>query len=174
MLYPDPRNNETKTNLFAFFCSFPGVGASLYVTNYNVTIATDDISIGQEITRRIRSTTPGGLPGVKVMAFAHEGNVEIACNVEHISGDSNINESNSDNTTATQDIQQQPTYHNVCYTSPVAIETRVKTLAAEQGIALQGTSIIGFTPPEAYDLAVNSLRTGQTEFWRNRLPGAMM
>lgn len=59
-----------------------GVGAIPYVTNCNVTINTSDISLGRSIAQTIRAKTPGGFPGVQAMAFAHEGMVEIACNVE--------------------------------------------------------------------------------------------
>ncbi|XP_071797469.1 glutamate formimidoyltransferase-like [Asterias amurensis] len=153
-----------------------GVGASLYVTNYNVTINTKDVSIGHDISKRIRSTTPGGLPGVRVMAFAHRGKVEIACNVEHFSNDKTKDVPHKTNEEK-HTLDNQPdrsTYKDVCYTSPAVIEARVKVLAEEQGVTLEGSSVIGFTPQEAYELAVHALQTGKAEFWRTRKPGTMM
>ncbi|XP_020568777.1 formimidoyltransferase-cyclodeaminase isoform X3 [Oryzias latipes] len=43
-----------------------GVGASPYVMNCNVTINTQDISVGRSIATAIRESTPGGLPGVQI------------------------------------------------------------------------------------------------------------
>ncbi len=110
------------------------------------------------------------------MAFAHQGKVEIACNVEHISNDKTKDLGHKVNEAKyTLDNQtDRSTYQDVCYTSPAVIEARVKTLAAEQGVALEGSSVIGFTPQEAYELAVHALQTGKAEFWRTRKPGAMM
>ncbi|XP_022092338.1 uncharacterized protein LOC110980206 [Acanthaster planci] len=165
-----------------------GAGGSLYVTNYNVSLATSDVSIGHEIAQRIRSTTPGGLPGVRVMAFAHEGNVEIACNVENIpmdaAEDTPCSEPTESQTSTTKTHQTdcsalpsdapQDTYRQIRYTSPAEIEARVKDLASEHDVGLVGTSIIGFTPHEAEELAIHALQTGQTELWRTRVPGTTM
>ncbi|XP_038064562.1 glutamate formimidoyltransferase-like [Patiria miniata] len=161
-----------------------GAGGSLYVTNYNVSIATGDVSIGHEIAGRIRSTTPGGLPGVRVMAFAHEGTVEIACNVENVPMENAKDAAHSEQAESTISTgtrphdsgvcPQQDTYHSVRYTTPSKIEARVKELASAHGVGLVGTSIIGFTPQEAQELAVHALQTGQVDFWRTRVPGAMM
>ena len=75
-----------------------GVGASLYVMNCNVMIETDDILVGREITKKIRGSSLGGLPGVQAMAFKHESCIEIACNVEsYISGTAEVS-SGSKNT----------------------------------------------------------------------------
>ena len=52
--------------------------------NCNVTISTQDVDFGRQIAASLRARNPGGLTGVQAMAFAHEGTVEVACNVEAI------------------------------------------------------------------------------------------
>ena len=59
-----------------------GIGAIPYVTNCNITVDCQDIELGRKIAKAIRASSPGGLAGVQSMAFAHEGTIEIACNVE--------------------------------------------------------------------------------------------
>ncbi len=59
-----------------------GIGAMPYMTNFNITIDTDDIDIGNEIAKTIRAISANGLKGVQSMAFCHDGKIEIACNVE--------------------------------------------------------------------------------------------
>jgi len=46
-----------------------GYGAIPYMTNYNVTLDTDDLRLGEDIARRIRGRTDGGLPGKTTELF---------------------------------------------------------------------------------------------------------
>ena len=61
-----------------------GIGAMPYMTNFNVTIGTDDLEIGNSIAKAVRGSSPNGLYGVQSMAFHHNGLIEVACNVETI------------------------------------------------------------------------------------------
>ena len=61
-----------------------GIGAIPYMTNFNVTIGTDDLEIGNSIAKAVRGSSPNGLYGVQSMAFHHDGLIEVACNVETI------------------------------------------------------------------------------------------
>ena len=140
-----------------------GVGASPYVTNCNVTIATQDVEFGRHIASCIRASTPGGLPGIQAMAFAHEGNVEIACNVEStLRENDNVND------------KSRNIYDHYSYTTGEIIENRVRELAGERGIGLIGTSLIGFTPDQALNLAIKALTSGQADYWKTRTDIRMM
>uniref|UniRef100_A0A671K5S3 Zgc:153901 n=1 Tax=Sinocyclocheilus anshuiensis TaxID=1608454 RepID=A0A671K5S3_9TELE len=72
--------------VFTHQCIVTIVGASPYVMNFNVTINTRDLALGRIVASAICESTPGGIPGVQVMALPHEGAVEIACNVENVQG----------------------------------------------------------------------------------------
>ena len=58
------------------------VGAIPYMTNFNVTIDSRNLDVGNQIAKKIRGSSPDGLFGVQSMAFPHMGMIEIACNVE--------------------------------------------------------------------------------------------
>ena len=63
-------------------CGLTAIGAIPYMTNFNVTIDTNNLPVGQQIAKEIRASSPNGLLGVQSMAFPHMGMIEIACNVE--------------------------------------------------------------------------------------------
>ncbi|TKS67552.1 Formiminotransferase N-terminal subdomain-containing protein [Collichthys lucidus] len=140
-----------------------GVGASPYVMNCNVTINTQDITMGRRIATAIRESTPGGLPGVQVLALPHEGAVEIACNVESVKG------APPSNMTAGEpwpsfSISGQP----YCHVPASLITTRVAELAGRQGVGMKGTALVGFTPHECRNLAELALTQGIAEFWKDQ------
>ena len=58
------------------------IGAIPYMTNFNITISTSSLDVGNQIAKKIRASSPNGLFGVQSMAFPHKGMIEIACNVE--------------------------------------------------------------------------------------------
>lgn len=58
-----------------------GVGASPYMSNFNISLDTSDMEVAKDVLRTIRDKT-GGLPGVSAMAFPHQGDIEVACNVD--------------------------------------------------------------------------------------------
>uniref|UniRef100_A0A4W5NN46 Formiminotransferase cyclodeaminase N-terminal like 1 n=1 Tax=Hucho hucho TaxID=62062 RepID=A0A4W5NN46_9TELE len=139
-----------------------GIGASPYVMNCNVTIDTQDLALGRSIAMAIRESTPGGLPGVQVLALPHEGAVEIACNVESMKGNppSQVGERG----------EPWPTFsiggQLYCHAPASLITARVTELAGRQGVATKGTALVGFTPHECKGLAERALSLGIAEFWK--------
>ncbi|KAM7380891.1 hypothetical protein PAMP_004161 [Pampus punctatissimus] len=136
-----------------------GVGASPYVMNCNVTIDTQDITMGRSIAAAIRESTPGGLPGVQVLALPHEGAVEIACNVESVKVDPPGRE-------------QWPSFRIgdqlYCHAPASLITARVSELAGRGGVCTKGTALVGFTPHECRGLAEFALSQGIAEFWKEQ------
>ena len=134
--------------------------------NCNVTIDTRDVSIGREIAATIRASTPGGLPGLQAMAFAHEGKVEVACNVEAI-----YSESGDFTTRDGEDLVCS--FGKYYHVPPGVVERRVAELAALRGVQTVGTALVGFSPEEAHRLAKYALSEGHQEYWRQRTQRAM-
>lgn len=137
-----------------------GVGASPYVMNCNVTIDTQDLALGRSIAAAIRESSPGGMPGVQVLALPHEGAVEIACNVESVRG--------------SQVAQGEPWPsfrvggQPYCHAPAALITARVAELAARQGVGTRATALVGFTPHECRGLAELALSQGVAEFWKEQ------
>lgn len=140
-----------------------GVGASPYVMNCNVTIDTQDIALGRSISTAIRESTPGGLPGVQVLALPHEGTVEIACNVESVKRSPPGHMTTSEQWPSFS-IEGQP----YCHAPASLITARVAELAGEHGVRVKGTALVGFTPRECRGLAELALSQGIGEFWREQ------
>ncbi|XP_034550106.1 formiminotransferase N-terminal subdomain-containing protein [Notolabrus celidotus] len=140
-----------------------GVGASPYVMNCNVTIDTQDIAMGHSIAMAIRESTPGGLPGVQVLALPHEGSVEIACNVESVKGSPPGHMTTSEQWPCFI-IDGQP----YCHAPASLITARVAELAGKQGVTVKGTALVGFTPRECRGLAELALSQGIAEFWKDQ------
>ncbi|KAM9710683.1 formiminotransferase N-terminal subdomain-containing protein isoform 3-T4 [Menidia menidia] len=138
-----------------------GVGASPYVMNCNVTIDTQDITIGRSIARAIRESTTGGLAGVQVLALPHEGAVEMACNVESVRGPPKLLEGEP---WPSFSIDGQP----YCHVPASLITSRVAELAGRQGVGMKGTALVGFTPCECRGLAEFALSQGIGEFWKEQ------
>ncbi|XP_018090066.1 uncharacterized protein LOC734478 isoform X2 [Xenopus laevis] len=141
-----------------------GVGASPYVMNCNVTLCTQDLTIGREIATAIRSRTEGGLKGVQAMAFPHNGLVEIACNVESFQ--------DALDSSSTTNVEKHISYNSCSktfsYMSPLHIEARIRGLAAQQGIDIAGTALIGFSPQVCKSTTEYALSHGIAEFWKTR------
>nr|XP_012776732.1 formiminotransferase N-terminal subdomain-containing protein [Maylandia zebra]XP_012776733.1 formiminotransferase N-terminal subdomain-containing protein [Maylandia zebra] len=140
-----------------------GVGAGPYVMNCNVTIDTQDVSLGRSIAKAIRESTPGGLPGVQVLALPHRGAVEIACNVESVKG------TPPDHLTAGE---PWPSFsiggESYCHAPASLITARVAELAGRQGVSMKGTALVGFTPRDCRGLAEYALSQGIAEFWKEQ------
>lgn len=122
-----------------------------------MTIETQDVSLGRDVAAAIRESNTGGIPGVQVMAFPHEGAVEIACNVESVLA-------------STAGGESWPAFRvghqKFCHAPASLITTRVAELAGRQGIATQGTALVGFTPLECKRLAERALSQDVGEFWK--------
>ncbi|KAF7667294.1 hypothetical protein LDENG_00068750 [Lucifuga dentata] len=140
-----------------------GVGASPYVMNCNVTIDTQDIAMGRGIATAIRESTPGGLPGVQVLALPHEGAVEIACNVESVKGSPPSHMAAGEPWPSFSISGQQ-----YCHAPASLITVRVAELAGRQGVSTKQTALVGFTPHECRGLAEFALSKGTAEFWKEQ------
>ncbi|XP_051260004.1 formiminotransferase N-terminal subdomain-containing protein isoform X2 [Dicentrarchus labrax] len=140
-----------------------GVGASAYVMNCNVTIDTQDIALGRSIATAIRESTPGGLPGVQVLALPHMGAVEIACNVESVKG-SPPSHTGAGEPWPAFSIGGQL----YCHAPASLITARVAELAGRQGVGTKATALVGFTPRECRGLAELALSQGIAEFWKEQ------
>lgn len=131
--------------------------------NCNVTIDTQDVSLGRSIAKAIRESTPGGLPGVQVLALPHRGAVEIACNVESVKG------TPPDHLTAGE---PWPSFsiggESYCHAPASLITARVAELAGRQGVSMKGTALVGFTPRDCRGLAEYALSQGIAEFWKEQ------
>nr|XP_021334442.1 uncharacterized protein LOC767707 isoform X3 [Danio rerio] len=136
-----------------------GVGASPYVMNCNVTIDTQDLALGRSVASAIRESSPGGIPGVQVMALPHEGAVEIACNVESVHGSS-----------SSHGEEQWPNFsiggQTFCHAPASLITARVAELVKHHGVGIKGTALVGFTPRECRRLAEGAISNGIGEFWK--------
>ncbi|XP_026231960.1 formiminotransferase N-terminal subdomain-containing protein isoform X2 [Anabas testudineus] len=141
-----------------------GVGASPYVMNCNVTIDTQDIAIGRSIASAIRGSTPGGLPGVQVLALPHEGAVEITCNVESVKGSPPPGHATAGEPWPSFSVAG----HQYCHAPASLIAARVAELAGRQGVGTQGAALVGFTPLECRGLAELALAQGSAEFWKEQ------
>ncbi|KAM5156305.1 formiminotransferase N-terminal subdomain-containing protein isoform 2-T3 [Callospermophilus lateralis] len=144
-------------------CGLTGVGASPYVMNCNVTIDSQDLSVGREIAHAIRGSSAHGLKGVQAMAFPHEGKIEIACNVESFE-----NQETTDTSEGSQYVTYSVLGDRFSYVSPHYIEAQVKKLASNQGIGTIGRALVGFTPPECKNCAEYALKENIGEFWKIR------
>lgn len=131
--------------------------------NCNVTIDTQDIAMGRSIATTIRESTPGGLPGVQVLALPHEGAVEIACNVESVKGAPPSHTATGDPWPAFN-IGGQP----YCHAPASLITARVSELAGRHGVNTKGTALVGFTPHQCRGLAEYALSQGIAEYWKEQ------
>lgn len=129
--------------------------------NCNVTIDTQDLAVGQIVASAIRESSPGGIPGVQVMALPHGGAVEIACNVESVQGGP---------PSSSYGEEKWPSFtiggQNFCHAPASLVTARVAELARHHGVAIKGTALVGFTPRECQRLAEGALSNGIGEFWK--------
>lgn len=143
-----------------------GVGASPYVMNCNVTIGTQDLALGRRVAAALRESSPSGIPGVQVLALPHEGDVEIACNVEAIRG------ALPPSSGARGGESSWPSFNIggevYCHAPASLITARVAELADRDGVATKGTALVGFTPVECRGLAERALSLGIGEFWKEQ------
>nr|XP_015214289.1 PREDICTED: uncharacterized protein LOC102694103 isoform X2 [Lepisosteus oculatus] len=136
-----------------------GVGASPYVMNCNVTISTSAVGVGRQVAEALRGSSPGGVPGLQVMALPHEGAVEIACNVESL-----LRPPEGQEGWPSYWIQGRP----YCYPPASLITARVAELAMQHRVGTLGTALVGFTPEECRRLAEHALAQGVGEYWREQ------
>ncbi|MGA8599092.1 MAG: glutamate formimidoyltransferase, partial [Bryobacteraceae bacterium] len=101
------------------------VGARKFLIAFNINLRTDDLEIAKDIARRIRSSG-GGLPGVKALGLplASRGMVQVSMNLT--------------------DYEQ---------TGLDVVFERVRKLAAERGVTIEESELIGLAPRKAWEQA---------------------
>ena len=92
------------------------IGARPFLVAYNIYLATPDVAVAKEIAKQIR-TSSGGLPAVQASGFHVGGRAQVSMNLLDI------------------DV-----------TSPATVFTTVKDLAADRGVAIERSEIVGLIP----------------------------
>ena len=92
------------------------IGARPFLVAYNIYLASPDVAIAKEIAKKIR-TSSGGLPAVQASGFDVGGRAQVSMNLLDI------------------DV-----------TSPAAVFTAVRDLAAARGVAIERSEIVGLIP----------------------------
>lgn len=110
------------------------VGAREVLIAYNIQLQTDDLTVAQQIARRIRASAPDGLPAVRALGFAlpSQGCVQVSVNL--------------------LDYRQ---------TTLEKIFEWVERLATLSGVKIKDSEVVGLMPEAAaqgYDLARLRLR----------------
>ncbi|XP_023334868.1 uncharacterized protein LOC111706268 [Eurytemora carolleeae] len=125
-----------------------GVGSSYYMTNFNITLETQDAKIGDEVLKRVRERELG-FRGVSAMAFPHQGGLEIACNVDMFPASLNQD-----------DEVYQEIMPGVWRTRFRCIEEATAKVCSKYNTKIRGDSlIVGFTPEEALERTITALQT---------------
>ncbi|HEV7661960.1 MAG TPA: glutamate formimidoyltransferase, partial [Chloroflexota bacterium] len=107
------------------------VGARPPLIAYNVTLASSDLGLARDIARRIRESS-GGLPAVQARGFA--------------TADPNV-------------VQVSMNLLDTRRTSLATVFERIRQAAAEQGVEVRASELVGMAPAEALiDVARQALR----------------
>ena len=134
-------------------CGLTGIGAAPYMSNFNISLETRDMSVARRVLQEIREKT-GGLPGVSAMAFPHHDNIEVACNVDMVTWRDNL-ESHAE----AGNIEH--VMGEFWRSKFSVIEDRVRKVADASGVAILGDSvIIGFTPEQSRVKTLEALSSG--------------
>ncbi|TAH39226.1 MAG: glutamate formimidoyltransferase [Planctomycetota bacterium] len=99
------------------------VGARFFLIAFNVNLGTADVQVAKDIARRVREKD-GGLSGIKAMGFLLED----------------------------RDPPLSQVSMNVCNyraTSPLRVYQEIEKLAAERGVAIVESELVGLAPAEA-------------------------
>jgi glutamate formiminotransferase len=105
------------------------VGARKFLIAYNINLRTTDVTIAKAIARKIRASS-GGLPAVKALGLplASRGLVQVSMNLT--------------------DFEQTPIH---------VVYAEVSRLAAEQGVEVEESELIGLMPRKALEMAAAGL-----------------
>lgn len=105
------------------------VGARPFLVAYNVYLQTENVEIAREIAKRIRESS-GGLPAVQAKGFCVEGRAQVSMNL--------------------LDTAQTPLH---------VVYDEIGRLAAEQGVAVDRSELIGLLPQSViFEAAAHYLR----------------
>lgn len=141
-----------------------GVGGSHYMTNFNITINSQDMSLGDEILSKIRGRD-GGFQGVSAMAFHNQGGIEIACNVDMVerkgeqdTTDQPQKEENEEMRGEEELLYFEQIMPGLYRTKFSCIEEAVAEVCAHNNTNIRGESVIvGFTVEEVLRRTVEAL-----------------
>lgn len=100
------------------------IGARFFLIAYNVNLETDDLKLAKEIGKAIREKN-GGLPGVKAMGF---------------------------DLPAQKCVQVSMNLVDYRKTSPAQAYAKIEELAAESGVLVRESELVGLLPQEALDM----------------------
>jgi glutamate formiminotransferase len=123
------------------------VGARRFLVAFNAYLDTDDVEVARTVARKVRERD-GGLPGVKALGLKVGGRAQVSMNLT--------------------DLEKTPL--------PVALEA-VRSGAAERGVSVESTELVGLAPLEAllqtarHYLRLRDLESGhvlETRLWNNR------
>jgi glutamate formiminotransferase len=95
------------------------VGARQFLVAFNAYLDTDDVEVASAVARKVRERN-GGLPGVKALGLKVRGRAQVSMNLT--------------------DLERTPL--------PVALEA-VRFVAAEHGVSVESTELVGLAPLEA-------------------------
>ena len=95
------------------------VGARQFLVAFNAYLDTDDVEVARAVARKVRERN-GGLPGVKALGLKVGGRAQVSMNLT--------------------DLARTPL--------PVALEA-VRSVAAERGVSVESTELVGLAPLEA-------------------------
>ena len=95
------------------------VGARQFLVAFNAYLDTDDVEVASAVARKVRERN-GGLPGVKALGLKVGGRAQVSMNLT--------------------DLERTPL--------PVALEA-VRFVAAEHGVSVESTELVGLAPLEA-------------------------
>jgi glutamate formiminotransferase len=105
------------------------VGARKFLIAYNINLRTEDVTVAKAIARSVR-TSSGGLPAVKALGLAlpSRGLVQVSMNLT--------------------DFEQTPVH---------VVFLEVARLAAERGVEVEESELIGLMPRKAIEMAAAGL-----------------
>ena len=130
-----------------------GVGASPYMSNFNISLDTQDAAVGAKVLENIRERNLG-LVGVSGMAFPHLGGLEVACNVDMF-------EYNPDDSFHKEHLEAgtiEKVMGTYWRTKFEVIEETAEKVAGALGVKVSGGSvIIGFTPEKARAMTLDAI-----------------
>ena len=162
-------NSESKRSIipdcgiFESRYGITGVGAAPYMSNFNISLDTQNVAVGKEVLKNIREKS-GGLVGVSAMAFPHGGGIEVACNVDMFE----IDLDNPFHTKHRETDTIENVMGNFWRTKFDAIEERVDKVSNSYGVKVIGDSvIIGFTPETAKKMTLEAIEQQKSSIVKN-------
>ena len=135
-----------------------GAGASPLMANFNIRLETKDLKVGARVLNNIRERS-GGLPGVSAMCFPRQQGLEVACNVDMFSLDT--------------DNPLHHLHHGAGHLQHVlgqfwrtkfeVIQQAVENTASADNVrVMEDSVIIGLTPAKATKLTLEALEAGRS------------